>query len=711
MTSTELCDCCKELVTVICSNPPCTFERYSPYEQAKITSPHAWTRKSSPYEWTRNTSPYENVAGCNLCRFLVQVDRSLHFLPDRFPRKLDMVFEKCYDHGHPKHIAYMHFRREEERPWMRFVLWVDKACGENEPTRDLGISTEPPIFTNNPYEAIPLIKKWLIECQQFHNDCSQHMWEKSANKEEPVTLPSRVLSVKNLDDIKLLESDGLKGRYCALSYCWGPDGKKNLKTVTRNLEDHRQGIRFSDLPKTFQEASIICHELGIDYLWIDSLCIVQDDLEDWDCQSKVMGSIYEKSFLMISAAGSSDPTGGCFIVKRGYAPATVISIQTEDEHVTRLHLRLKPRDETKPSYGPLGRRGWALQERYLSPRKVFFMPGGISWECMTTSLDERSAVFDLQIYERKSWSLLLREYNRLQFTYISDRLRAIQGIVEKEVGKGQYSWGVWETGIMEECLWMPATGAALKVVSTDIPTWSWARTIGDKVWTTCSQDFISEVGVNFYDKDRNILCVSGSLKDIYRIAQVNDCCTAKLNGACTGLPDGPFVESFLASGNYGDLRCLYAFEDKSGQILGFGVFDAQEPSPCVFAPWALVTREDTSWDWFLDSVQKASSSTCSDSTDSDLAESIGSSVVDIEECGKDNCMDVFLVMKQLVHYGLLLKPVDDEVDMFERIGMGIMYEAGQDEEDEEDEEEEDEEEEDEEEEDEEEEELRVYKIR
>jgi Heterokaryon incompatibility protein (HET) len=95
-----------------------------------------------------------------------------------------------------------------------------------------------------------------------------------------------------------------------LSHCWGTEG--HLTTSTETLAERKAGIRIPDLPPTFRDAVQITRHLGIKYLWIDSLCILQDNISDWEKESALMGSIYSTSYLNIVATHSGDSRGGCF---------------------------------------------------------------------------------------------------------------------------------------------------------------------------------------------------------------------------------------------------------------------------------------------------------------------------------------------------------------------------------------------------------------
>ncbi|RYC64405.1 hypothetical protein CHU98_g1806 [Xylaria longipes] len=472
-------------------------------------------------------------------------------------------------------------------------------------------------------------------------------------------LPTRVLSVKNPGHVKLLESHGLKGRYCALSHCWGSPSNQPLRTVKENLKIHLAGIPSSKLPKTFLEAAIITRELGVDYLWIDSLCIVQDDPDDWFREARVMGSVYEKAILMISASGSSDSSGGCFVAERPEnPPAAAILVKTDYEQLTRVNIRLISQAPAKPWYGPLASRGWTKQECYLSRRRVFFMPGGISWACRTIAMDERSTKTDLQIYDYLSWPSFLVEYTRSKLTIVSDRLPAIQGIVTemKKARKGRCFFGVWDTDLLVQCLWISLIDTALNDVLPDIPTWSWARTGGAKQWLIDGEDAISEVRVGFHNNEPTILSVSGLLRAIDRSTPVNHCCVAKFA-----------YFTYFSNGT--------DFTNNHAGLAEFSLIKNPNVSRCVFAFWASRERDakDPLYHCHETPDRKSTSSTNSDATDLDSTESADSTVSWSELCNKDGCVDMFSTVKQTIYYGLLLEPVDNAMVRFKRVGMGLMY--------------------------------------
>ncbi|TRX92944.1 hypothetical protein FHL15_006082 [Xylaria flabelliformis] len=593
----------------------------------------------------KQTDPYDTAPNCDLCKLLIHVDSVRHFLGScEFPGEWTVIFRRSHAHGYAGPISYLSLWIQGFE--LEFSVWVDDG---NPITGDLDISTEQPLFTNDPREAVPLIKRWLQGCLLNH--------------------------VKEPGYVKLLESNGLKGRYCALSHCWGSPNNRPLRTVKENLESHLAGIPLSKLPKTFLEASILTRELGIDYLWIDSLCIVQDDPDDWFREAQVMGSVYEKAILMISASGSSDSSGGCFVAERpGDTPATVILAKTDDEHITRLNIRLISEAPARPWYGQLASRGWTKQELYLSRRRVFFMPDGMSWACRAIAMDERSTKTDLQIYDYLSWPSFLVEYTRSKLTIVSDRLPAIQGIITEmtKAQRGQCFFGVWDTDLVVQCLWISLVDTPLNDVLPNIPSWSRARTGGAKQWLIDGEHATSEARVGFRDNGPMILSVSGLLRTIGRSTPVNECCVAKFtyftyftNGTGFTNNHAGLAEFSLIKNPNGELRRPCAqFQDKRGRVLGFGIFDAQTTSRCVFALWASRERDakDPLYDRHKIPDRKSISSTSSDATNPESTESVDSNMSWSEICNKDGCFDMFGTVKQTIYYGLLLEPVDNPME-------------------------------------------------
>jgi hypothetical protein len=142
----------------------------------------------------------------------------------------------------------------------------------------------------------------LQQCTKTHQSCG------FANKKP---LPTRVIDVStHVKDVRLYETQNESDYYVSLSHCWGK--ARAITTTSETLVKNSQIITWDCLPKTFQDAVTIVRRLGLKYLWIDSLCIIQDDPEDWSRESGKMVAVYQNAYLTIAATKSADDDGGCF---------------------------------------------------------------------------------------------------------------------------------------------------------------------------------------------------------------------------------------------------------------------------------------------------------------------------------------------------------------------------------------------------------------
>jgi hypothetical protein len=235
-------------------------------------------------------------------------------------------------------------------------------------------------------------------------------------------LPARVIDVLSpalsVDAVCIYEPKDVVAEYIALSHTWGKSPR--LRALKANIQAMLTGIYLGDLPKTFQDAVRITRSLGIRYLWIDCLCIIQDDPQDWEQQAAAMSSVYRHAYLTISASASSDSTSGCFPVRDRHSyttPAeqsmghrlpsdssrnqcTVVydfnpgQVPPFSLHFVEQWLPASPVSMPQStmigafgsSYDPvanepLSTRGWTLQERVLSPRTVHYASDQLYFEC------------------------------------------------------------------------------------------------------------------------------------------------------------------------------------------------------------------------------------------------------------------------------------------------------------------------------------------
>jgi hypothetical protein len=221
--------------------------------------------------------------------------------------------------------------------------------------------------------------------------------------------PTRLLSVSHRsqdgsdDRIRLIEPwPAFSSPFAALSHCWGQS--RPAVTTKANYASRQSGTRLSDLPRTFQDAVWVCRRLGIGYIWIDSLCIIQDDAEDWDREATNMYRIYGAAYVTLAAAHGADGDAGLFppAAEGQITPLDLRMERPEDGEATTVGVNIMavPRlgknsqvhkaystDEVSPSDADvLQTRGWALQERALSNRVVHFNAQELVYECRRLGL-------------------------------------------------------------------------------------------------------------------------------------------------------------------------------------------------------------------------------------------------------------------------------------------------------------------------------------
>jgi hypothetical protein len=216
-----------------------------------------------------------------------------------------------------------------------------------------------------------LLREWLRVCDKDH-DCSP---------ESNTPLPTRVLDVGNQQNPELLRlyfTKGARGKYIALSHCWGKL-KENEKfcTYRHNITALRQGIDFNKLPKNFQDAITVTRGLGERFLWIDSLCIIQEDKDDWDKESKRMEMVFGSAYCTIAASSAKSSLQGFLNPRLPKQCASVPNASNASlyfcENIDNFHRDVEE--------GELSKRGWVFQERALSRRTIHFTKEQTYWEC------------------------------------------------------------------------------------------------------------------------------------------------------------------------------------------------------------------------------------------------------------------------------------------------------------------------------------------
>jgi hypothetical protein len=219
-------------------------------------------------------------------------------------------------------------------------------------------------------ECLSVANAWVVDCLGHHLACSL-IGE---------TVPLRLIDVSSNSEPFLVENLGYKVLYVTLSHCWGTQG--TLTTTTTNLASRKNKIRLLKLPKTFRDAVTITRALEIQYLWIDSLCILQDSAGDRNIESAKMGEYYRNSYLMILALCSSNSNGG--ILNPRPSDSTILLPGEKNLYARDSGFSW----DWEFAESPLSNRAWAFQERLMSTRILHYGKSEMFWECSTCSLRE-----------------------------------------------------------------------------------------------------------------------------------------------------------------------------------------------------------------------------------------------------------------------------------------------------------------------------------
>lgn len=259
-------------------------------------------------------------------------------------------------------------------------------------------------------------REWLHGCTANHRFCRTALSGVSIDDpDQKPPLPTRVIYVPAEGEPRLFESNGQSAQYLALSYCWGK--VKNLKLTKETLAEFKERLPIDRVPRTIRDAIEVARQLEVEYLWIDSICIIQDDDEDWEREAKCMASIYSNALCTVAALGGETSESGLF-TRSSPGPSVMIPwysgktksrkyhghfdiVQTLPFRVSIIAARPTAGFRTIPrtDYPTMGlrqemeesnwnTRGWVVQERTLSRRILYFGKYQVYWECQMAAHSE-----------------------------------------------------------------------------------------------------------------------------------------------------------------------------------------------------------------------------------------------------------------------------------------------------------------------------------
>jgi hypothetical protein len=298
-------------------------------------------------------------------------------------------------------------------------------------------------------------------------------------------------------------SENTPGPYFTLSHCWG--GAQPFKLTSDSEPLLRTGLDVEYLPKTFRDAIYVCQQIGVYYLWIDSLCIFQDCMDDWKQEAARMHTVYAGAACNIAATSAANSDVGLSFNRdvNALQPFWIRKDNSEQSYVVINYC-----DVSSIERSPLNKRAWVLQERFLSKRIMHFTADGVFWECLEKRAsdifpdsmwsykkhiplvrDLREMKISIHGQHRfqlgladdsyKFWRGILNRYTGCNMTRETDKLIAMNGIVRQieNMTGARMVWGMWDHLLIHELLWVPGSlqiQANFRPSEWRAPTWSWA---------------------------------------------------------------------------------------------------------------------------------------------------------------------------------------------------------------------------------------------
>lgn len=352
-------------------------------------------------------------------------------------------------------------------------------------------------------ETLDLAYQWYKDCVDTHENCQKTPLSKSR------WMPTRLIDIGNTNEwfLKLADEDLVSApspSYMTLSYRWSPEPR--ILLLSSSMNEFRRGVSYERLPQTFRDFIQVVRRFHVRYVWIDSLCIVQDSRDDWETEAPKMRYVYGNSVCTIAASAADSHSGMSHSrtaenIQPGIIEASNLLPGSRqyfmlDENYWKRHLHS----------GALHSRGWAFQEMILAPRVLYFSRKQILWECLTEhkcegfphgipfhessksidSLmlvepnDKTSLHAPMQNHTLQHWMDLVDKYSHCDFTNPEDKLWAFSGIAElfSEAAGGRYFAGLWESRLLDTMDWRVNSRRPRLSLTYRAPSWSWASIDG-----------------------------------------------------------------------------------------------------------------------------------------------------------------------------------------------------------------------------------------
>ncbi|KAH7409843.1 heterokaryon incompatibility protein-domain-containing protein [Phaeosphaeria sp. MPI-PUGE-AT-0046c] len=348
-------------------------------------------------------------------------------------------------------------------------------------------------------EVVDMIHHWMETCLTSHASCRPL---------QIATIPTRLIDIGDshtparviLTGSLVQPENSCKSppKYVALSYCWGKSDETNREaftpTTSSTLAAHMKSLPIKSLPRTIVDAIILTRTLRLQYLWVDSLCILQGNdpmaRADWSKESAIMSDVYGGAVITIAAAWGSSMHAGIVVQRPSITSSDVtIGLQTTTEPMLKgtIQLTKEMHQDTDPMDQPLYNRAWTLQERMLSTRVLICNRDQLIWECQSrcfteSGLQPRSlgakrldAALIAKLNPtaetttggsesvawvfRDTWKRIVTDYCLRGLSEPGDKLPAVAGVAKRlhalrPTQDDVYLAGLWTHSLLDDLLWI-----------------------------------------------------------------------------------------------------------------------------------------------------------------------------------------------------------------------------------------------------------------
>jgi len=495
--------------------------------QGLLVRPHESIREKTPAHYTHHTL-VATATECPLCFWILrwlnsfsngpkaEVAETGHVLATLHVGEYDE--EEYFDQTHPElpdlsgtlRIDIELRRNQSNKPVASFVLFlralIKGSNGYEAVINDVNdlfgrlripVSAKQVATTTRDPSCWMQVRVWLRECVEKHTLCRRRLVLPGCETTACFN-PTRLIDIRNADNQFLVETKDWSSaesiRYVTLSHRWAAN---QMPKLTRsNIARLMTSIDLDTLPPVFRDAIEISRSLEVPYIWIDALCIIQDDAEDWDKEAALMGQVYSNAFCNLGASAAAERSVGLYSDR-------------DPRHVSLCRLRAQ-RTEFNRTYGSypepnsvisariLLSRGWVLQERLLSPRSIYYGEK-LHWECSELHAcetfphggpiansfnpwgkegfpfraanllydDKKYEVFDIcspqicppdvlrtrEVYRK--WLCVAEYFSNCQLTYEEDRFPALMGLAKywQVITEDEYVAGIWRSDLVYGLLW------------------------------------------------------------------------------------------------------------------------------------------------------------------------------------------------------------------------------------------------------------------